>query len=313
MNPPSGQSPVSHLRAEEYSFRVPTPPRIVVPPPSINAAVAPQWNLAAPTNHPALRNVSYANMTTSSLLDWSYERRREAQAILPFLYLGPLNAAKDAAFLKSEGITLILAIRQKYGFKSNIMNAALRTAQELKIASDTVDLVSDRDLVGLFPTVNQKINNHLLHISQLHAKGQPGIPPLGKILIFCESGNERSAAMAAAYMMEIHEDVDYIRAMQVCQSQRFCVNFDDTMKRQLQSYWDILRAKRDVFAQQGGSQSTQTISYVAAPTPVRSTKRALSRDEDEDDTDMGGLEDMERFGGRTFAPFVDMGQEQSQR
>lgn len=127
---------------------------------------------------------------------------------------------------------------------------------------------------------------------------------MGKVLVFCESGNERSAAVVAAYLMESHEDVDYIRAMQVCQSQRFCVNFDDTIKRLLQSFWDILRARRDVGTQLGRVNNFQ----IAAPSPLRSGKRALSRDNDDgdDDYDMDQAgDDAERFDRRSFAPFVD--------
>lgn len=295
-------SPISHLRVEEYSYRVPTPPRIVVPPPSINSAIAPQFGLTPPQNHPGLDGISYENMKTCSLLEWTYERRRHAQAVLPFLYLGPLSAAKDRTFLTNEGITMMLGIRQKHGFGNRIMNAALGIADELGIQNSTVDLVSDRELVGAFSSIGRTINNHLVRISQLHRKGQPGVPAMGKVLIFCESGNERSAAVVAAYLMETHPDVDYIRAMQVCQSQRFCVNFDDGMKRLLQSFWDILQARRDV------------AHHLPAPTPIRAGKRALSRDEDSDedygneDMDMGAEDDAERFERRAFAPFVDLGQ-----
>lgn len=294
-------SPLGHLRVEEYSYRVPTPPRIVVPPPSINASVVPQFNLRAPADHPILGSISYAGMTTSSLLDWSYERRREAQAILPFLYLGPLNAAKDRNFLRKEGITMVLGIRQRHSFESRIMNAALRVADELGIQYKTVDLGSERDLVSVFGTAEDSINDHMAHTQQLYRKGQTGVPEMGKILVFCESGNERSAAVVAAYLMSMHPDVDYIRAMQVCQSQRFCVNFDDNIKRSLQSYWDIISARRMVHEQHATSQGGPNLMQ---PSAMRgSGKRSLGRDED-DDMDMDGLDDTDRFERRAFAPFV---------
>lgn len=46
--------------------------------------------------------------------------------------------------------------------------------------------------------------------------------------------------------MESLDDVDCIKAMQICTGQRFCVNFDDNVKTLLQAYWDIQRASRDV-------------------------------------------------------------------
>lgn len=332
MASPSAESPVSHLRSEQYSYRVPTPPRIVVPPPSINAATASNFALAAPRNHPVLSRFSYDSMTTSSLLEWTYERRRDAQPILPFLYLGPLNAAKDRSFLQREGITMMLGIHQKRSFQSKIMSVALRVANELGIQQATVDLTSDRELVGLFPTINHMVNQHLLHIHQLHLASHGTQPSMGKVLLFCESGNERSAAATAAYLMETHDNVDYIRAMQTVQGQRFCVNFDDGIKRLLQSYWDILEARRDVLHadshrgninsnsnsngnsnsndnDNGNSNSNSNSNNTAlpAPHPPRTTKRTLDRDSDDDmDMDSSG-QDAERFRGRAFAPFVDMG------
>ncbi|KAK3081559.1 hypothetical protein LTR53_020464, partial [Teratosphaeriaceae sp. CCFEE 6253] len=89
------------------------------------------------------------------------------------------------------------------------------------------------------------INEHLARSHQRTGK-------VGKVLVFCESGNERSAGVVAAYLMETHADVDFIKAMQLVQAQRFCANFDDAMKRLLQGYWDILRAGRQVAAASPG-------------------------------------------------------------
>jgi len=290
------------MRHEEYSYRVPTPPRIVVPPPSINVAVAPVFGLTPPTNHPVLSRMNYASMKPTPLMDWSYERRREAQAVLPFLYLGPMNAAKDREFLQKEGITMMLNVRQKRGFEGKVVNAASRVAEELGIENVVISLSSDMELVAAFPSITQTINNHLLKMSETKkGHGKNGEKGTGKILVFCESGNERSATVVAAYLMEVHEGFDHIKAMQLIQGQRFCVNFDDGMKRLLQSYWDILTAQRQV-----GAATSQSGYAVHAPAPVRaSTKRMLDHDDDND----GAMEvdgDDERFVKREFAPFVDM-------
>lgn len=150
------------------------------------------------------------------------------------------------------------------------------------------------------------INEHLSRMYQL-SNGQQ----LGKVLVFCESGNERSAGVVAAYLMEMHEDVDYIKAMQLCQAQRFCVNFDDSMKRLLQGYWDILCAQRTVQAQQqahenGTGHGMNGVSGFTNGASAR-TKRVLERSQD-DDVNMDDDDDLERFGGRTFAPFIDQSQ-----
>lgn len=303
MASPPADSVTGHFRADEYSYRVPTPPRIVVPPPSVNAALPADFSLAAPADNHFLANVRYENIGNSSLLDWSYERRREAQSILPFLYLGPLNAAKDRAFLQREHITMMIGIRQRQSFESRIMNAALRVADELGIHKATVDLSDNRELVAAFSTINTTINQHLAHVHQLHLTGQPQAPDMGRVLVFCDTGNERSAGAVAAYLMETHEGVDYIKAMQICQSQRFCVNFDDSMKRLLQGYWDILKARRDVYGETRAAAAVAAGTAVAASSirPNKAAKRSLEVDMDEDME----TEDADRFERRDFAPFVN--------
>lgn len=282
------------LRTSSMTYRVPTPPRIVVPPPALNSDALPEITLHARKDSSFLNIVEYKNIIAhNALLEWTYERRREAQLVLPYLYLGPMTAAKDEAWLRREGITCVLGVRQKGMFESKLMNGSLRKAKEMGIEHRTVDVTGNQDLINSFPGTTSLIYSHVSQ--KFLATGQ-----LGKVLVFCESGNERGAGVVAAYLMETHEDVDYIKAMQLCQAQRFCVNFDDSMKRLLQSYWDILCAKRQVAALSNG------VTDLNAETPgsASKAKRSLQRDEDED---MNGVDDddAERFDGRTFAPYVD--------
>lgn len=287
-------------RNSEYSYRVPTPPRIVVPPPALNQEALPDitLNTLRSTNLDFLKNVTYGSnlIKENALLEWSYERRREAQMIIPYIFLGPMNAAKDEKFLRNAGgtgITMVLGIRQKHSFESKLLNGALRKVTEMGMERHTVDLANNQDLIHSFPATTALINDHLARVHQ--ATGQ-----LGKVFIFCESGNERSAGVVAAYLMEMHDDVDYIKAMQLVQAQRFCANFDDAMKRLLQGYWDILCAKRQVAAM-GNDNSNGNGTLNISP----SNKRSLQRD-DHDDADVTmDDDDAERFGGRTFTPFGD--------
>ena len=278
-------------KTEQYTLRVPTPPRIVVPPPALNQDALPEITLQALHDTGFLNTVNYNNLITqNALLEWNYERRREAQMILPYLYLGPMTAAKDEAWMRGEGITMLLGIRQKGPtFASKLMTGALKEAQEMGLQYHTIDLANNQDLIHSFPQTTAMINQHLGSVHQ--NTGQ-----LGKVLVFCESGNERSAGVVAAYLMETHVDLDYIKAMQLCQAQRFCVNFDDAMKRLLQGYWDIISARRNVAASGGPVQQNGFANGAAKP------KRGLERDDDEE---MDDGDDAERFGGRTFAPFVD--------
>ncbi|KAK5121678.1 hypothetical protein LTR85_004850 [Meristemomyces frigidus] len=294
-------------KTSEYSYRVPTPPRIVVPPPALNSDALPEITINALRSANFLNQVNYNNIVTqNAMLEWTYERRREAQMILPYLYLGPMTAAKDERFLRGgkghiaggggTGITMLLGVRQKYTFESKLMNGALRKAEELGIESHTVDLASNQDLIHNFPSTTALINDHLARVHK--ATGQ-----LGKVLVFCESGNERSAGVVAAYLMETHVDVDFIKAMQLVQAQRFCANFDDALKRLLQGYWDILCAKREVAAVEGLASGFNYVANGYGSSSTK-TKRSLQRDDDEE-MDGATEDDLERFGGRTFAPFMD--------
>jgi hypothetical protein len=283
-------------RTSTSSYRVPTPPRIVVPPPTLNDNALPEFTLNV------LKDASFLNNTTNYeklvqqnlILEWTYERRREAQMILPYLYLGPLAAVKDEAWLRRQGITCVLGVRQKGAFQSRLVNTAMAKAGDIGIENCAIDVVDNQDLIQSFPSTTAQIHQHVAQ--HLQQTGQ-----LGKVLVFCESGNERSAGVVAAYLMETHEDVDYIKAMQLCQAQRFCVNFDDGLKRLLQGYWDILCARRQVADTQGAAATGDG----RGSTPVKG-KRTLERDEEEDE-EMDGMDqdDVKRFGERQFAPFVD--------
>lgn len=280
-------------RTNDYSYRVPTPPRILIPPPRLDKHSIPKICLGRRPEVAFLRDVNYeALVTSNALLDWTYERRREAQKILPYIFLGPLTSAKDANFLRNEGITMLVGICQKNGFSIRAMEGAMRSAREMGLDNETFTFAQNSDIITAFPQITAQINAHLSKIHD-HAKQgqQQGASSMGKVLVFCESGNDRSAAVVAAYIMEMYPEVDHCKAMQLCQAQRFCVNFDEAIKSLLQSYWDILRARRDT---------------AATPPQNLSTKRSKRVMEvDYDMADAGEPADAARFERRTFAPFID--------
>jgi serine/threonine/tyrosine-interacting protein len=243
----------------------------------------------------------------NTLLEWSYERRRQAQMILPWLYLGPMLAAKDRSFLAQEGITMVLAVRAQ----ENSMTGAIKVAHEACAQVATIEAPTFHELIGRFAETTHMINLHITRFRQ-HSLETTGKVTLPKVLVFCESGNEKSAAVVAAYLMETLADFDHVKSMQVCQAQRFCVNFDDTLKNILQSYWDILRAQRFVAV----STAAAVPSSVAFCNPLNGAyqqgylapkhKRTISSTFDDEDVDMdGGLDssDALRFAGRDSTPF----------
>ncbi|KAF1954460.1 phosphatases II [Byssothecium circinans] len=262
-------SPDARTRHHEYSYRLPTPPRIVVPPPTLTTE-PPELHLPNQRAHDEeidtsfLKNINLDSVVqTNTLLEWHYAKRRQAQMILPWLYLGPLSAAKDKEFLAREGITMVFAIRANTNSMRGLLQAALEVCHEVA----AVEASNCFSLTGKFADATRIINTHVAKFWKYTQA--TGNPQLGKVLVFCESGNDKSAAVAAAYLMELLDDFDHIKSMQVCQAQRFCVNFDDALKLSLQSYWDILQARRSV-------------SNARADKPKRSIEELR-----DDDVDMG--------------------------
>lgn len=252
-----------HSPAQSWSFRVPSPPRIIVPPPALNSNGMPDLHVVQdPTfdfessgfaNAEFLKKVTYGNfMTANNMLEWKYEQRRMAQQILPFLYLGPMSAARDRNFLQREGITMVLAVRNTMSAQAKLLGS--KAALDLGLDTRMVDVAGNQELIAAFPRAIEIINVHLSTMYQLEqARAAKGIDPdqghrpttPGKVLIFCETGNERSATLVTAYIMAMYS-TDLIKAIQIVQAQRFAVAFDDPLRNLLSTYETMLQAKRDV-------------------------------------------------------------------
>jgi serine/threonine/tyrosine-interacting protein len=298
---------------QQYSYRLPTPPRIIIPPPTPSSGM-PGLTLADATtaedvDMSFLRGMALDDIVQkNTLLEWVYEHRRQAQMVLPWLYLGPMVAARDQAFLAREGITMALGIRAR----ENSMNGALRAAGDVCAQVATVEAPTYQALIGKLAGITKLINTHVARVRQISIE-QTGQPSFGKVLIFCESGNEMSAVVAVAYLMETLSDFDYIKAMQVCQAQRFCANFDDTSKNILRAYWDIIQARRTVAkvtAQASGVSfhAGQGAAYLQPSFAAKSKRSIEDTHDDNEDYDMGGdvdFSDALRFQGRDTTPFQD--------
>lgn len=321
----------SHTPAYAWTFRVPSPPRIIVPPPALNGNGIPDLTIEhVPSrdfesngfaNVEFLRTVTYGDfMTANNMLDWKYEQRRMAQRILPFLYLGPVSAARDKDYLQAEGITMILAIRNTMSAQANLLGS--KAASDLHIQHAAVDVAGNQELIAAFPRVTELINSHLstvynrqevngaTPVQDTH-QGESAIAGKGKVLVFCESGNERSAAVVAAYMMAMYS-MDLVKTIQIVQAQRFCVSLDDSLKNLLHSYEIILQAKRDVaasdmsWAPEASFHKPQTMTNIART--GKSVKRTLNDAYDVDMERSDGNVHMDdgRFEGRDGeAPFLD--------
>ena len=240
-----------------WSYGVPSPPHIRVPPPACNKFGMPDLRMDQDPstfdrtgfgNIEFLKTVSTDNIIRdSNYKDWKYEQRRTGQEVLPFLWLGPVAAARDTSFLQSHQITMILAIRNIQSW--NAIRLSSKAALQLGIESKTIDVAGNHDEISALIRGIEFIN---AHVSDMHKKRQAetsslsniGVSPPGKVLVYCESGNELSATLVAAYLMAIYS-VDLVKAIQVIQAQRFCAPFDDASKFLLRTFGDILVAQRD--------------------------------------------------------------------
>lgn len=338
---PLSSSP-SHHPTLPWSNGIPSPPRILVPPPTLindpasrggRPGTRQPLNYGAPPNGISLSSsqlLANSGILPTTLQDWRYESRREAQQILPHLYLGPVSAAKDLAYLRRENITLLIAVRNNVTARHRLLNAYNEIAKdpELKarIRFESVDVSGNQELIASFPIASKLVDDHLYNNAPLgfirrKPNGLPEQPPNpGKTLIYCESGNERSAAVAAAYIMQ-HINCTAVQAIQVIQGRRFCVCFDDSMKYLLTGYEPIWMARRDVEIQQltaaAAAAATQHLNGIFGRAPqesgttVKKSKRGI--EEAYDDEDMSGgdaslLTDLDaaRFEKREgIAPFSD--------
>ena len=205
-------------------------------------------------------------MHKAPVLNWSYEMRRKAQQILPFLYLGPYSCIKDRSFLKENGITLLLGVRAKASASANLFSGE-GIATSMGIEADSFETTNNQELITAFPSAIRRINQHLAagfrdgsSFFQRTVTSPDGKQVVtnkhNKILVYCESGNERSACVVSAYLMTML-NVSMEIAWWTVQHRRFSTHLGEQMRDILNAYEAILAAKRAVV---GANQNTLQIS-----------------------------------------------------
>jgi hypothetical protein len=265
---------------------------------------------------------------------WVYESRRHAQEVLDFLFLGPSSVARDHDWLRAHGITMILVARDARVAQRRLMSVD-KAAVELGIEAEYVDVNGPMALIASFPETVRRINNHLVRVYRSQANsfnemtGEKGQKfRRGRILVVCETGNDRSAAVVAAYIMSMF-GTNMIGAIQFVSVQRFCASFDEDAKRLLQSWEDILTAQKHVatarreeeVARLEQQQLLQAKSTPGAPAhqltalaPSRLTqKRGIEDTYEREEVATPGqgydhfVLDIDRYQDRgSFVPFVDV-------
>ncbi|ORY90920.1 protein-tyrosine phosphatase-like protein [Leucosporidium creatinivorum] len=184
-------------------------------------------------------------------LEWRYEMRREAQEILPGLYVGPFQPSWRLATLQALGITHILCIaesREQHLFSARFPENFVYLILEMRDADD-------QNLIRIFPQTQAFIDSAI-------AQG-------GRVLVHCGDGISRSPAVVTAYVMcksgLSHED-----AFTFVQSRRFCVAPRTEFQHQLEAYGPIFAANQTMAAD-AGAQAGQR------------ARRRGREDEDEDE------------------------------
>ena len=133
-----------------------------------------------------------------------------------------------------------------------------------------------------------------------------GVPRPGSTLVFCETGNEKSAAVVASYIMH-HYEASLIHACQVVQGRRFSVAFDDIHKYALAAWEPIFKSHRDV--QKARDQQTQhELQYMAGRGESSGggrKKRRFEESQYEDDWQQHSQEKISIDGRFGTAPFRD--------
>ncbi|CAN6613718.1 hypothetical protein TRVA0_005S03026 [Trichomonascus vanleenenianus] len=188
----------------------------------------------------------------SILSHWRYEARREAQQIVPWLWLGPAGVLRDHEFIASQNISILVSLSAAVPAKA---------VHELCAASST-----PIEQFAFQPCYGDQISKMVTQFDEINLVLDEVRRQDKRVLVFCESGNDRSAAACAAYLMAL-EGLDFASAIQKVQSFRFSICLDDVAKYNLCTYESILQARA---AAKGAANS--------AP------KRTLEEDEDEDNT-----------------------------
>lgn len=208
----------------------------------------------------------------SVLSRWRNDFRRHAQQIYPHLWLGPLEAALNEQFLVRENITLLLGMA--------VPNTLSYACPSLTREFHNVPVKSPDECISFFQLTRHKID-------EKHIKSN------GSTLLFCESGNDKSATFAIAYVMET-AGLDCIRSIQHVQSKRFCISVDERHLFQLKSYEPIWKARQIVLVP-GRKKACRrrTDDHDDCIESSNGYRRAVAPFEDKNDGSAGGFESAE--------------------
>jgi len=159
--------------------------------------------------------------------DWTYTKKRDAQEIVPGLWLGPFGAARDQDFLRRAGVTDVLVVR---------------APEEARIIAPKYpdvfhyEVLECRDspfenIIRFFPSVKQLLDGVL-------ARG-------GRMLIHGNAGMSRSAAFVVAYIMETF-NLSSDMAHHYVLTRRHCISINEGFRNQIREYEMLHRVQSQI-------------------------------------------------------------------
>mmetsp|Transcript_23019 Transcript_23019/g.62380 ORF Transcript_23019/g.62380 Transcript_23019/m.62380 type:complete len:185 (+) Transcript_23019:38-592(+) len=157
-------------------------------------------------------------------MEWNYEMRRQMQEILPSLFLGPYGAAKDLTALREQGVTHILIVRSTLERRLEAKHPDVFRYHVVEVPEGPTE-----NLILFFTECNDCIRQVV----------QSG----GKILVHCNAGLSRSAAVVVAYVMESMR-MPYADAIQFVQQKRCCIHISEPLLNQLREFEAIYQNRQ---------------------------------------------------------------------
>ncbi|BEI84972.1 hypothetical protein CcaverHIS002_0503730 [Cutaneotrichosporon cavernicola] len=156
--------------------------------------------------------------------EWKYEMRRQAQAVLPNLYLGPFQASTDLGRLREKRITHILCLRDSVEARHIFPRFP---TEFIYLTLDVADS-EGQNIISIFPKCREFIDMAM-------SAG-------GAVLVHCNSGIATSPAIVMGYLMWKF-GWDYTLALTFVQSKRYCVS-PASFATQLREYTAIAQAHK---------------------------------------------------------------------
>jgi serine/threonine/tyrosine-interacting protein len=169
------------------------------------------------------------------LSTWKYGDRYHAQQVVDHVWIGPMSVVRNQQFLVDNNIRVLISLLSP---QINQFTSRRVYEQSSEFKWITVSLAEDPS------TSNQLAVAQFEKIVALIDEAQhAGIDSL----IFCETGNEKSASALAAYLI-YSRDMSAVEALQCVQAHRFCIVPNNTATFHLQTFEDLCRSFRQSLA-----------------------------------------------------------------